>query len=107
MTETPNPRFHDATAIFASENDSYDFKATGPVRRAKVYDQRGRLVGDVWTDDRHAAGFTLVDDPAPDMGHVAGRMDQILAQAYKAGVPAGEVLNPALYVPDFEMRVTP
>ncbi|MEW1836588.1 hypothetical protein AB0392_01350 [Nonomuraea angiospora] len=105
MTDTPNlPRFHDATARFASENDSYDYKATGPVRQAAVYDRRGRLLGEVWTDDRQAAGFTLIDDPEPDMGYVGGRMDRILAKAYKAGIPASELLDPALYAPDFELR---
>ncbi|MFF4623115.1 hypothetical protein [Nonomuraea jabiensis] len=107
MTDTPNPRFYDyVTPITVSENDSYDFKATGPKRRAAVYDQQGRLLGDVWTDDRQAAGFTLIDDPEPDMGYVAGRVDRILTDAYKAGIPASKVLDPALYAPDFELRVT-
>ncbi|MDR8409787.1 hypothetical protein MTP10_13685 [Nonomuraea sp. 3-1Str] len=108
MTDTPNlPRFHDATAMFADENDSYDFKAKGQVRRAQVYDRRGRLLGDVWTDDRQAAGFSIIDDPEPDMGYAESRMDRILTEAYKAGTPASQLLDPALYAPDFELRLTP
>ncbi|MGP3955631.1 hypothetical protein ACTWPT_06500 [Nonomuraea sp. 3N208] len=105
MADTPNPRFYDVTARFASENDSYDFKATGPKRRAAVHDRNGRLLGHVWTDDRQAAGFTRIEDPEPDMAYVRGRMQQILAEAHKAGVPASELLDPALYAPDFELRV--
>ncbi|MFC4005999.1 hypothetical protein ACFOY2_02110 [Nonomuraea purpurea] len=106
MTDTPNPRFYDyVTPISVSKNDSYDFKATGPVRRAGVYDQQERLLGDVWTDGRQAAGFSLIDDPEPDMGYAVGRMDRILTQAYKAGIPASELLDPALYAPDFELSV--
>ncbi|SDK34180.1 YD repeat-containing protein [Nonomuraea maritima] len=108
MTETPNPRFYDyVTPITVSKNDSYDYKATGPVREAPVYDRHGRLIGEIWTDGRQAAGFTLIDDPEPDMGYVGGSMDRILARAYKAGIPASELLNPALYAPDFELRVAP
>ncbi|MEU8102222.1 hypothetical protein AB0C18_00675 [Nonomuraea muscovyensis] len=108
MTETPNPRFYDYVAPrFASQNDSYDFKATGPVRRAALHDRQGRLLGHVWTDDRQAAGFTRISDPEPDMAYVRGEMLRILAEAYKTGVPASELLNPALYAPDFELRLTP
>jgi len=108
MADTPNPRFYDyVTPITVSENESYDFKATGPVRRAAIYDQNGRLLGDVWTDDRQAAGFTLIDDPEPDMAYVSGRVDRILTEAYRAGIPARELLDPALYEPDFELRVKP
>ncbi|MEV0593268.1 hypothetical protein [Nonomuraea cavernae] len=105
MTDTPNPRFYDYVAPkFASDNDSYDFKANGPVRRAPVYDRRGRLLGDVWTDDRQAAGFSIIDDPEPDMGYAVSRMDRILAEAYKSEIPADQLLDPALYAPDFELR---
>ncbi|MEV4116352.1 hypothetical protein [Nonomuraea sp. NPDC049695] len=106
MTDTPNPRFHDVTARFVSENDSYDFKAAGPVRRAAVHDRHGRLLGHVWTDDRQAAGFTRINDPEPDMAYVRGQMNRILTKAYRAGIPASELLNPSLYAPDFELRVT-
>ena len=108
MTETPNPRFYDyVTPITVSRPDSYGFKATGPVRRAAIHDRGGRLLGHVWTDDRQAAGFTLVDDPEPDMAPVGHLMDHILGEAFKAGTPASELLDPALYAPDFELRVTP
>ncbi|MFI6903911.1 hypothetical protein ACIBKY_21775 [Nonomuraea sp. NPDC050394] len=108
MTETPNPRFYDyVTPVTVSRNDSYDFKATGPIRRAGLHDRRGRLLGHVWTDDHQAAGFTKIEDPEPDMGYAGGRVRRILADAYKAGIPAGGLLDPALYAPDFELRATP
>ncbi|MGW6496850.1 hypothetical protein [Nonomuraea angiospora] len=106
MTDTPNPRFYDyVTPITVSRGESYDFKATGPVRRAAVHDRVGRLLGHVWTDDRQAAGFTRIEDPEPDMAYAGGRMRQILAHAYKSGVPASQLLDPALYAPDFELRL--
>ncbi|MET7339272.1 hypothetical protein [Nonomuraea sp. NPDC005650] len=108
MTDTPNPRFYDyVTPITVSRSDSYDFKAVGPVRRGELRDRDGRLLGHVWTDDRQAAGFTRIENPEPDMAYVRGRISQILSGAYKAGVPASQLLNPALYAPDFELRVTP
>ncbi|MEU4575873.1 hypothetical protein [Nonomuraea sp. NPDC023979] len=107
MTENPNPRFHDVIPAFASENDSYDFKATGPVRQAAVHDRSGVLLGHVWTDGRQAAGFTRVEDATRDMARAGGRIRRILAEAYKAGVHPGELFDPALYAPDFELRVEP
>ncbi|MCK2213369.1 hypothetical protein MF672_006115 [Actinomadura sp. ATCC 31491] len=88
MTDTPNPRFYDyVTPITVSRDDSYDFKAAGPVRRAALHDRDGRLLGHVWTDDRQAAGFTRVEDPEPDMAYARGRVNQILTDAHKAGLP--------------------
>ncbi|WP_157246059.1 ADP-ribosyltransferase [Nonomuraea typhae] len=105
MTDSPNPRFYDyVTPISVSRSDSYGFKTTGPVRQAAVHDRDGRLLGHVWTDDRKAAGFTRIEDPEPDMAPAGVRIRLILADAYKAGVPASDVLDPALYAPEFELR---
>ncbi|MDA0631910.1 hypothetical protein OUY22_00650 [Nonomuraea sp. MCN248] len=105
MTDNQNPRFHDVIPMFASENDSYDFKATGPVREAAVHDQRGQLLGHVWSDGRQAAGFTRAENATPELAQAGGRIRRILADAYKAGVPAGELFDPALFAPEFELRV--
>ncbi|MFI6295911.1 hypothetical protein ACIBEJ_30230 [Nonomuraea sp. NPDC050790] len=108
MTENPNPRFHDyVTPVTVSRPDTYDAKPTGPVRRAALHDRRGRLLGHVWSDDRQAAGFTKIEDPEPDMAYAGGRVRRILADAHRAGIPAARLLDPALYAPDFELRVTP
>ncbi|SDM31844.1 hypothetical protein SAMN05421874_15330 [Nonomuraea maritima] len=108
MTETPNPRFYDyVTPITVSRNDSYESKTTNPKRRAALHDQRGRLLGHVWTDDHQAAGFTRIADPEPDMAYVRGYVNRILTDAYKAGIPASELLDPALYAPDFVLRIAP
>ncbi|MFI6496549.1 hypothetical protein [Nonomuraea typhae] len=69
-----------------------------------VHDRDGRLLGHLWTDNHKAAGFTRIEDPEPDMAYAGPRIRLILANAYKAGIPASDVLDPALYTPDFELR---
>lgn len=83
----------------------YSASPRGEVRRAGLHDPDGRLLGHVWTDGKEAAGF-LPDERAGSAGVRAGSFVWTLHRELHArGVPASEVLDPALYEPAYRLVV--
>ncbi|MCA2184646.1 hypothetical protein [Nonomuraea cavernae] len=75
------------------------------MRRAPLKDQDGMLLGHVWTDDKDAAGFVKNEDAGRPAITAGARLWSILKDAHDAGRPASDVLDPALYAPEFELVV--
>ncbi|GAA1769999.1 hypothetical protein [Nonomuraea bangladeshensis] len=103
--EPVHPRFTESITVVGQAAGTYSNKPANPaaVRRARLKDDDGMVLGHVWTDDQAAAGF--VKDP--DAGRLgiaaASRVWSILKDAHDAGRPASDVLDPALFAPDFEL----
>ena len=105
MARDRHPRWTDAAfgRFDVSESGNYPGDVQGPVQRAELRSPDGMLLGHVWTDGFLAAGF-MDDDAAGVAGVRAGaRVWRILADAYAAGRPASDVLDPALYEPEFQL----
>lgn len=75
--------------------------ATGPVRRAPLSDEAGRL-GWVWTDDQRAAGW-LPDAATREAARAGAYAWRVLANAHQRGEPASRLLDPALYAPLYQL----
>ncbi len=92
----------DPQPVVVSTPKTYSAKAQGPVRRAELRDG-GQLLGHVWTDDKNAAGY--LDEPSAGAAGVraGARVWVILRDAYQAGVQAKDVLDPAMYAPQFTL----
>jgi hypothetical protein len=107
MSRTPHPRWTDPLAPrVVSTPSTYDYKAAGAVRRAGLYAADGTLLGHVWTDDRQAAGFLPAEQAGPAGVRAGGAVWAILRDAHRAGLPASDVLDSALYADEgFELRV--
>lgn len=86
-------------SVQAHVPETYPAKAAGPVRRAALRDDDGRLLGYVWTDDREAAGWLHIDDPTPAGVRAGAYVWAVHKRAYGLGQPASSVLDPALYAP--------
>lgn len=83
----------------------YSASPSGQVRRAALRDHAGRLLGHVWTDGKEAAGF-LPSEQAGSAGVRAGSFVWTLhRELHGRGVPAAEVLDPALYEPTYRLDV--
>jgi len=81
----------------------YSSDPKGEVRRAELR-QGDQLLGQVWTDDQHAAGFLPAESAGPDGVRAQAAVYVILQACYEAGVEAADVLDPEFF-PDFELRV--
>ncbi|MFD1940543.1 hypothetical protein ACFSKW_54720 [Nonomuraea mangrovi] len=77
----------------------YKAIAQGDVRKAALRDRDGRLVGHVWTDDRDAAGFLPTESAAGTTA--ASYVWVLMTECAARDVPASELLDPALYAPDY------
>jgi hypothetical protein len=100
MATDRHPRWTDAAfaPVEVSDSGTYPGVAQAPMQRAALHDATtGQLLGHVWTDNRQAAGFLDNDDAGAAAVRAGARVWRILAEAYQAGRPAGEVLDPALY----------
>ncbi|MGW4469675.1 hypothetical protein ACWENQ_08380 [Nonomuraea sp. NPDC004354] len=78
---------------------AYSPIAQGQVRRAQLRDRDGRLVGHVWTDNQAAAGFLPTETAAGTTA--ASYVWVLMTECAARDVPASELLDPALYMPDY------
>lgn len=103
--QTRHPRWGDdalAPALVDSP-PAYDSTPAGPVQRAALRDRDGQLLGTVWTDDRDAAGYTPAE-PAGSAGvRAGGYVWTLLTECRKRDVPASELLDPAMFEPDYQL----
>jgi hypothetical protein len=105
--QTRHPRWSDdalAPALVDSP-PAYDATPAGPVRRAALRDRGGLLLGTVWTDGQAAAGYTP-DESAGSAGVRAGSYVWVLlTECRKRDVPADQLLDPAMFEPDYRLDV--
>lgn len=94
---------NDPQPVVVSTPSTYSSDAQGPVRRAGLYDG-DILLGHVWTDDQQAAGFLDNEDAGRAGVRAEALVWTILRNAAQAGRPAGEVLDPALYAPTYQLK---
>lgn len=105
--EPVHPRFSETITVVGQSAGTYSRKPDdqAAVRRAALKDQDGMVLGHVWTDDKDAAGFVKNEDAGRPAIAAGARLWSILKGAYDSGRPASDVLDPALYVPEFELVV--
>jgi hypothetical protein len=87
--------------VEVSSPPGYSPTAKGTVRRAELRDQAGQLLGHVWTDDDAAAGFLPAESAGSAGARAASYVWVVLSQCAARDIPASELLDPALYEPDF------
>jgi hypothetical protein len=93
----------DPQPVVTSTPATYAGTPEGPTRRAELHTPDGRLLGHVWTDDQKAAGFLNAESAGPEGVRAGAKVWAILRDAYRAGKPARDALNPALYRPHFTL----
>ncbi|MFG1709229.1 hypothetical protein ACFLIM_39165 [Nonomuraea sp. M3C6] len=105
--ESVHPRFSETVTVVGKSAGTYSRKAADPadVRRAQLKEPDGMVLGYVWTDGKDAAGFVKNEDAGRPAIAAGPRLWSILKGAYDAGRPASDVLDPALYAPEFELVV--
>ncbi|MFE3449633.1 hypothetical protein ACFXJ8_11925 [Nonomuraea sp. NPDC059194] len=87
-----------------SSPPGYSPIAQGEIRKAELRDRDGRLVGHVWTDDKQAAGFLPAEKAGSAGTTAASYVWVLMTECAARDVPASELLDPALYMPDYELR---
>ncbi|MEV0617575.1 hypothetical protein AB0I81_29935 [Nonomuraea sp. NPDC050404] len=102
-----HPRFSDSITVIGQAAGTYGSRPAdqAAVRRARLKDPDGMVLGHLWTDDQAAAGFVKNSDGGRPAIAAAAQVWSILKNAYDAGRPASDVLDPALYAPQFELVV--
>lgn len=103
--EPTHPRFVETITVVGKTASTYSSKAANKrhVRRAPLRNRAGQVLGEVWTDGRDAAGFVPDENAGVDGVRAQSQVWRILKAAYASGRPARDVLDPALYVPEFEL----
>lgn len=102
-----HPRFSETITVVGKSAETYSRKPhdQAAVRRAPLKDRSGMVLGHMWTDDKDAAGFVKNEDAGRPAIAAGARLWSILKDAYDSGRPASDVLDPALYAPEFELVV--
>ncbi|MDP9843261.1 hypothetical protein [Streptosporangium lutulentum] len=105
--EPVHPRFTETITVVGRTASTYSSKAANKddVRRASLRDRAGQVLGNVWTDGQEAAGFVPSENAGMAGITAQSRLWGILRNAYASGRPARDVLDPALYAPEFELVV--
>ncbi|MFF4989635.1 hypothetical protein ACFY19_20750 [Streptosporangium saharense] len=103
--ETPvSPRLSDVLAsVPVAAAETYPAKAEGPKRVAALRDDAGTVLGYVWTDDRRAAGWRHAGLPDAAGARAGAYVWRVHRAAFAQGVPASDLLNPALYAPLYHL----
>lgn len=102
MTSNSERFTDDMAPRAAGEAPGYASTPSGPVRRAALHDDTGRILGHVWTDDQNAAGWTPTEmdsTVALATRYVWG----VISATYLRGEAPAAVLNPAPYGPLFRL----